>query len=100
FNVCPVHPADKAMNGYYAAIDAAKDSVHLYRIKMNSIDRSNEIQEIISIPYVLSLNKKYRMKVQKKGTFIEFSLDQDQLVSIQDKTLTIGSLGVISDNAG
>lgn len=101
FNVCPVNATDQSMNAYYAGIDAEKDSVYLFKIvlKDENNKQKKEQTRIISVHQKIEPDTKYKMKVSKKGHFIEFFLNQNHLVSIKDNSLTIGAVGLLSDHS-
>lgn len=101
FNVCSVPPGNKDLNAYYIAIDAEYDSIYLQKIhrKPQDLAKEKDRTTIISIPYKIEPHISYKMKVMKKGNFIEFFLNNNQLVSVQERTFNIGAIGVMSEMA-
>lgn len=100
FNACS-RKGGTGLNAYYAALDAANDSVYLYKVRLGEEKdvRRKERISVISVAYPLEPETSYHLKILKKGAFIEFFLNEEQLVSIREKSLTTGTPGFMAESA-
>ncbi|UJF31883.1 family 43 glycosylhydrolase [Paenibacillus hexagrammi] len=81
----PSNGADN-LKGYYAGI-AVNGLVQVGRF-------NNSWTELASIPYPISRNTTYRLKVEAKGSNIEVYVNDVHVVSVVDHTYTHGAIGV------
>lgn len=109
FSVTDAAYGKDSFNGYYAALNASKDSVYFFKV-MNVLYylRQDPLEhkarrgrnKIITIPYKVDANTVYNLKLIKQGNFMDLFINKDHVISIVDKDQAIGSIGVMADSSG
>lgn len=97
FHVCPANNQNDTLLGYYTALDASSDSIRLFKLFINDKNDFNK-KLLIALPYHLEQNIRYTMKIHRKGFLIEMMVNNEMVISILDKDLSIGSVGLFAEN--
>lgn len=92
FRVSSPAVGTNSYNGYYAGINSASGLVVLGKA-------ANNWTEIVSVPYTITPNTLYHLKVSAEGKFIEVYINGTHVISAVDSTYTSGTIGVRAINS-
>lgn len=77
----------EAFSGYYAGIDAGRKVIEIGAM-------NNNWKELAALPHPIAAGRSYRLKVEQKGSHIDFYLDGEHLAGVVDRTHGPGRLGL------